>query len=72
MELTWWDTQLGALLITSNGCEDIRKQQLVLLLSALFNNGVNFYDYIESVKDKLVSMEHWWKYSDRGNYSNWR
>ena len=58
MELTWWDTQLGASLITSNGCEDIRKQQYVFFLNALFND-VNFYDYIASVTDNSVSIEQW-------------
>ena len=69
MKLTWWDTQRGASLITSNGCGDIRKQQKLFLLSALFKNAVNFYDYIASVTDTSVSMEQWWKDSDRGNYS---
>ena len=66
MELTWWDTQLGASLITSNGCEDIRKQQYIFFLSVLFNNAVNFYDYIRYVTDTSVGMEHWWKDFDRG------
>jgi len=66
MELTWWDTQLGASLITSNGCEDIRKQQKIFFLSGLFNNAINFYHSITSVTDKSISMEHWWKDSDRG------
>ena len=72
MELTWWDTQLGASLITSNGCKDIRKQQSVFFFSDLFNNAVNIYDYTASVVDNSVSMEHWWKDSDRLNYSTWR
>jgi len=66
MELTWWDTRLGASLITSNGCEDIRKQQYIFLLSVLFNNAVDLYDYIASVADKCVIMEHWWEDYDRG------
>ena len=67
-----WDTQLGASLITSNGCEDIRKQQLVFLFSDLFNNAVNIYDYTVSVVDNSVSVEHWWKDSDRVTYSTRR
>jgi hypothetical protein len=66
MELTWWDTQLGASLITSNGCKDIRKQQSLFILSALFINAVTFYVYKASVTNKSVSMEHWWKDYDRG------
>ena len=57
MELTWWDTQLGASLITSNGCEDIRKQQQILFLNALINDAFTFYDYVASVTNKSVCME---------------
>ena len=59
MELTWWDTQLGASSITSNGCEDIRKEQKQFFLNPLINDAINFYDYIASVADISVCTEQW-------------
>lgn len=39
---------------------------MCFVFSVLFNDALNCQDYIVSVVDKWIGMEHWWNNTDRG------